>query len=63
MIRHLYDETINYVGETGLVTLFYNLDLSTCVQVLRSCYTAGIRIFEFANRGENAYTLFVALRR
>jgi 2-dehydro-3-deoxyphosphogluconate aldolase / (4S)-4-hydroxy-2-oxoglutarate aldolase len=41
-----------------VVPVFYHADLNTCIQVLRAAYNAGIRLFEFTNRGSNALHLF-----
>ena len=49
------------IKETGLVPLFYNADAETVKQVVTACYNGGARIFEFTNRGDGAYEVFVEL--
>lgn len=40
--------------ETGVIPVFYHEDEEVCTQVLHVAYEAGIRVFEFVMRGENA---------
>ncbi len=51
------------MAETGLVPVFYHSDLETCKGVLEACYHAGIRVFEFTNRGDYAHELFAELNK
>lgn len=44
--------------ETGIIPVFYHKDLNICIQVARSCYEGGIRVFEFTNRGDFAHEVF-----
>lgn len=53
--------TINQALSTGLVPLFTHNDLDICLGVLRACYEAGVKVFEFTNRTENSYKNFVEL--
>lgn len=46
------------IEKTGLVPLFYHSDVSTATQVIEAAYRGGARVFEFANRGPNALTVF-----
>jgi 2-dehydro-3-deoxyphosphogluconate aldolase/(4S)-4-hydroxy-2-oxoglutarate aldolase len=43
---------------TGFVPVFYHPEEAVCLNVLRACYDAGLRAFEFTNRGENAFHIF-----
>lgn len=43
--------------------MFYHSDLETCKNIVRSSYDAGIRVFEFTNRGDFAQDIFAALVR
>lgn len=45
-----------------IVPVFYHSDSSVCQHVMQACYDGGVRMFEFTNRGEAAYTNFVVLR-
>ncbi len=47
---------------SGIIPVFYHDEEEVCIQVLQACYDAGIRVFEFTNRGENARRNFAAMR-
>ncbi|MGK7391038.1 MAG: bifunctional 4-hydroxy-2-oxoglutarate aldolase/2-dehydro-3-deoxy-phosphogluconate aldolase [Candidatus Cyclobacteriaceae bacterium M2_1C_046] len=47
--------------ETGIVPVFYHADPEVCKQVLKACYSGGIRVFEFTNRGDFAHEIFTEL--
>lgn len=53
---------INSIKENKLMPVFYHQDAETCLAVLKTCYEAGIRLFEFTNRGESAYNTFCTLK-
>lgn len=61
MARFDKNITLAQVSATGLVPLFTHNDLDICLGVLRACYEAGVRVFEFTNRTENSYTNFKEL--
>ena len=61
MARFDKNTTLAQVSATGLVPLFTHNDLDICLGVLRACYEAGVRVFEFTNRTENSYTNFKEL--
>lgn len=44
--------------DTGLVPVFYHSDAETAKNVLKACYTGGVRAFEFTNRGDFAHEVF-----
>jgi 2-dehydro-3-deoxyphosphogluconate aldolase / (4S)-4-hydroxy-2-oxoglutarate aldolase len=48
--------------EVGVIPLFYHADAGLVKNVLKACYDGGARVFEFTNRGENAYDTFVELQ-
>ncbi|MFD1140587.1 bifunctional 4-hydroxy-2-oxoglutarate aldolase/2-dehydro-3-deoxy-phosphogluconate aldolase [Larkinella insperata] len=48
-------ETIRRVP---MVPVFYHADADVCREVLGACYRAGIRAFEFTNRGDFAHEVF-----
>ena len=56
-------EIKNLIEKTGVVPVFYHPDLETCRGVLQAAYDAGYRVFEFTNRGENAFEIFLNLRK
>ncbi len=53
---------IHHLEEHSLVPVFYHDDAKIACEVVRSCYEAGVRSFEFTNRGTNAPSVFAALR-
>lgn len=56
------EQLIEQILETPVLPVFYDADLEICLQVLKSCYAGGIRVFEFVNRGEAAEQNFNALK-
>lgn len=44
-----------------IVPVFYHADLEVCKTVLKASDKAGVRLFEFTNRGENAAEIFSEL--
>ena len=64
MIRVVNKEDIILIMEsTGMIPVFNHHDIGIAKQVLDVSYHAGVRIFEFTNRGENALEVFTALSR
>jgi 2-dehydro-3-deoxyphosphogluconate aldolase/(4S)-4-hydroxy-2-oxoglutarate aldolase len=61
MARFDKNTTLAQVNATGLVPLFTHNDLDICLGVMRACYEAGVRVFEFTNRTENSYNNFKEL--
>ncbi|MFC0185746.1 bifunctional 4-hydroxy-2-oxoglutarate aldolase/2-dehydro-3-deoxy-phosphogluconate aldolase [Pseudarcicella hirudinis] len=49
--------------EQGIMPLFTNPDAELCKFVAKVSYEAGIRVFEFASRTDNAPEVFTALRK
>lgn len=45
----------------GIVPLFYNDDYDLCKRVITACYVAGLRAFEFTNRGIHSPAIFEKL--
>ncbi len=48
--------------KSGMVPVFYHPDPEISKKVVRASYDAGIRVFEFTNRGENAMEVFNSLQ-
>lgn len=46
---------------TGLIPVFNHQEKETAAEVMLSAYEAGIRVFEFTNRGSNAREVFAHL--
>jgi 2-dehydro-3-deoxyphosphogluconate aldolase/(4S)-4-hydroxy-2-oxoglutarate aldolase len=56
-------EVLSALSSTGLVPVFYHSDGEVAKNVLKACYTGGIRVFEFTNRGEFAHEVFGELSK
>jgi len=41
-----------------LVPVFYHNDIDICLNIIKSCYNGGIRVFEFTNRGDFTQDIF-----
>ena len=46
---------------SGMIPVFYHADIEIAKAVLDASYKGGVRVFEFTNRGENAFEVFVRL--
>ena len=46
------------MAATRMVPVFYHADAEVARQVVRACYTGGVRAFEFTNRGDMAHEVF-----
>jgi 2-dehydro-3-deoxyphosphogluconate aldolase / (4S)-4-hydroxy-2-oxoglutarate aldolase len=51
------------IRQLPLVPVFYHSDADVCAGVLAACYRAGVRAFEFTNRGDFAHERFADLSR
>ncbi|UNY97240.1 bifunctional 4-hydroxy-2-oxoglutarate aldolase/2-dehydro-3-deoxy-phosphogluconate aldolase [Zhouia spongiae] len=55
--------TILKLRETKIVPVFYHPDVFVCKEVIKTCYEAGIRVFEYTNRGAYAHEDFIILSK
>jgi 2-dehydro-3-deoxyphosphogluconate aldolase/(4S)-4-hydroxy-2-oxoglutarate aldolase len=62
MIDQLIESTIHTIEKSGIVPVFYHDNPETCLSVAKACYQAGLRVFEFTNRGAQALQNFEALQ-
>ncbi len=46
---------------SGMIPVFYHTDLEVAKGVLDASYKGGVRVFEFTNRGGNAFDVFIQL--
>lgn len=53
---------IDCIKENKLMPVFYHSDVEICLAVLKACYDSGIRVFEFTNRGADAFNTFAVLK-
>lgn len=56
-------EVAGAMKETGIVPVFYHKDIEVCKKVIKACYDAGARVFEFTNRGDYAHEVFRDLNK
>jgi 2-dehydro-3-deoxyphosphogluconate aldolase / (4S)-4-hydroxy-2-oxoglutarate aldolase len=52
------EEVIASMIKTGMIPVFYHDDIDVAKSVLDASYSAGVRAFEFTNRGDNAFKVF-----
>lgn len=57
------EEAIQALLQQKMLPLFYHESAEVSVEVVRALYDAGIRTFEYTNRGENALENFRVLRK
>lgn len=50
------------MAQTGMIPVFNHADINVAKSVLDASYRAGIRVFEFTNRGENSLSVFKELK-
>jgi 2-dehydro-3-deoxyphosphogluconate aldolase / (4S)-4-hydroxy-2-oxoglutarate aldolase len=63
MAKYSRIETILKIKDAGIVPIFYHRDPEICKGVIKSCFEAGLKVFEFTNRGDFAHELFSELNR
>ncbi len=61
MQRLSAEDIIAKMEASGLVPVFNHADAEVAIQVLINSYEAGLRVFEFTNRGSNALEVFKQL--
>ena len=61
MAQYSKPQVLLAMKETGIVPVFYHSDPAVAKQVLKACYDGGIRVFEYANRGDFAQGVFSVL--
>lgn len=60
-MRDVRTKIVDAMNKTGLVPVFYHQDAGLAKEVIFAAYQAGVRVFEFTNRGENAFAVFTQL--
>ncbi|GHT59622.1 bifunctional 4-hydroxy-2-oxoglutarate aldolase/2-dehydro-3-deoxy-phosphogluconate aldolase [Bacteroidia bacterium] len=56
-------QVLTAMTKTGMVPVFYHKDVEVAKNVVKACYTGGVRAFEFTNRGEFAHEVFGELNK
>ena len=54
-------QVTNKIVEQGMLPLFFNADETVSIEILRAIYRAGVRVFEYTNRGEAALKNFTKM--
>lgn len=54
-------EVLDAILTQGMLPLFFHPDAQESIDIVQTLYTAGIRVFEFTNRGAEAQDVFKAL--
>ncbi|MDH5607887.1 MAG: bifunctional 4-hydroxy-2-oxoglutarate aldolase/2-dehydro-3-deoxy-phosphogluconate aldolase [Cyclobacteriaceae bacterium] len=57
------NQLLESIQKTGILPLYYHPDAGWVAEVIGMCHEAGIRAFEFTNRGENALRVFEDLQK
>lgn len=48
---------------TPLIPVFYHAEAAYAKEVLRACYEGGVRVYEYTNRGPQAFAIFSELQQ
>jgi len=56
------EQLLASISKTGIIPVFNHKDIEVAKAVLDAAYNAGIRVFEFTNREQNALQIFKALK-
>lgn len=63
MAKYKRYEVITQIYNTAIMPLYYNSDVELCKNIVTSCYKAGIKVFEYTNRGDFAHEVFKELNQ
>ncbi|HYF67463.1 MAG TPA: bifunctional 4-hydroxy-2-oxoglutarate aldolase/2-dehydro-3-deoxy-phosphogluconate aldolase [Ohtaekwangia sp.] len=55
------EQIIKLMGDTGMIPVFYQKDIATAKSIVDAAYEGGVRVFEFTNRGSEAFGVFSQL--
>ncbi|MCC2547489.1 bifunctional 4-hydroxy-2-oxoglutarate aldolase/2-dehydro-3-deoxy-phosphogluconate aldolase [Hymenobacter sp. BT175] len=61
MPRYSSADVLSHVLRAPLVPVFFHADPAYAKNIVQACYDGGIRVFEFTNRGANAFDVFQEL--
>ncbi|WP_426491194.1 bifunctional 4-hydroxy-2-oxoglutarate aldolase/2-dehydro-3-deoxy-phosphogluconate aldolase [Hymenobacter sp. 102] len=61
MSRFSADQLLETVLRYPVVPVFFHADAAYAKRILEVCYAGGLRVFEFTNRGTNAFEVFTEL--
>jgi len=57
----IMNDVLNIIEAYPIVPIFYNDDITACINAIDGCYKGGVRVFEFVNRGPLAKENFEQL--
>lgn len=63
MAKYSRLRVLNTMIDTGLVPVFYHADIEVASKIVSALAEAGVRCFEFVNRGDQAHLVFAELIR
>ncbi|UOQ71296.1 bifunctional 4-hydroxy-2-oxoglutarate aldolase/2-dehydro-3-deoxy-phosphogluconate aldolase [Hymenobacter cellulosilyticus] len=63
MARFTKADAVNQALQSPLIPVFYHAEEPYARRVLQACYEGGVRLFEFTNRGPNAFDIFTDLQQ
>ncbi|WP_400192281.1 bifunctional 4-hydroxy-2-oxoglutarate aldolase/2-dehydro-3-deoxy-phosphogluconate aldolase [Hymenobacter sp. B81] len=63
MARFTAAQVLDQARRTPLIPVFYHAAEPYARQVLEACYAGGVRLFEFTNRGPQAFDIFAGLQQ
>jgi len=63
MARFTRIQVAQAMEATGMVPVFYDKNVEVAEKVVEACYRAGVRVFEFTNRGDFAHEVFAELNK
>jgi 2-dehydro-3-deoxyphosphogluconate aldolase/(4S)-4-hydroxy-2-oxoglutarate aldolase len=58
MARFSRVDVINEILRIGVIPVFYHEEFEVAKCIVEACASAGLRVVEFTNRGDNAYRIF-----
>src|SRR5690606_14184858 len=61
MSKFTRQQVVSAMKSTDMVPVFYNADIEVAKRVVDAAYKGGVRVFEFTNRGGNAFDVFTQL--
>ncbi len=61
MKKHTKQHILDAMKSTGMIPVFYNADIEIAKGVVDAAYKGGVKVFEFTNRGGNAFDVFTQL--
>ncbi|UOQ52115.1 bifunctional 4-hydroxy-2-oxoglutarate aldolase/2-dehydro-3-deoxy-phosphogluconate aldolase [Hymenobacter cellulosivorans] len=63
MARFTKADAVSHALQSPLIPVFYHAEEPYARRVLQACYEGGVRLFEFTNRGPNAFEIFTDLQQ